>query len=117
MGSATLIAGSIQILSAGAQLTVASVETAGEIATIVLRDASRAAEFSITLSAAAVETLAQAASEAGATASLAVGASIATVAVSTGVILVDSAGAIIGFIPNVIGKAMFHHSKHADRRS
>jgi len=38
-------------------------------------------------------------------------------AVSTGVILIDSAGAIIGFIPNEIGKTMFHHSLHGDRRS
>lgn len=94
-----------------------SVETVGEIATIVLQDASRAAEFSVRLSAAVVETAAQAASETGEAASFAVGASIATVAVSTGVILIESGGAIIGFIPNRDGRAMFHHSKHADKPS
>jgi Ni2+-binding GTPase involved in maturation of urease and hydrogenase len=113
MGSATLIVGSVQILAAGVKLTVVSVEVAGDIATIVLQGASSAARFSVQLSAAAVET----ASEAGETASLAIGASVATVAMSTGVLLVDSAGNVIAFIANELGKAMFLHALHTGYRS
>ena len=46
----------------------------------------------------------------------AVGASIASVAMSTGIILVDSAGNVIAFIANELGKAMFLHAKHVSVR-
>ena len=118
MGSATLVVGSVQVLAAGARLIVASVETVGDVATVVLRDVASAAEFTVRLWAVAVETASQAASaasEAGGTASLAVGASIATVAVRTGVILGDSAGNVVALIVNELGKAMFHRTKHTDQ--
>ncbi len=115
MGSVKLIEGSADLLSAGGHLTVASVETVGEVTTVVLTDASKATEGVVKLVAsggAAASQAAGTASQGAGIASLAAGASIATAAVSTGTVLINSAGDVVAFVPHDDDDSMFLHSKH-----
>ncbi len=98
-GSALVVVGSLSLLAASGTAVVASVETAGDASVIVLAGASQAAEASVRLSGRAARG-----------ASLAVGASVEVVAISSGYLLV-AAGKAIAFIPNEIGKALLHHSR------
>lgn len=98
-GSAVVVGGSLSMLVASGQVVVASVETVGEGIVIVLKGASDAGGASIQLSGQAARGL-----------SLAAGAVVNVVALSTGHMLVMS-GKAIAFIPNELGKVLLHHSK------
>jgi hypothetical protein len=95
-----VVAGSVQLIQASTQLVVAGLETVGESTVVVLRGASEAATVSVQMSA-------QLAREA----SLAAGTAVRVVAESVGHALYVGAR-LIAFIPNEIGRALIHHSRH-----
>ncbi len=97
-GSAMVVGGSVMALVGSGTVVVRSIEAAGEGSRVVLLSAAEGAAASIELSGAVLQG-----------ASLAVGTSVAVVAISTGVVLV-TAGKVIAFIPNEIGKSLMHHS-------
>lgn len=98
-GSALVVYGSLSALAASGGAVVTSVETVGDASVVVLAGASDAVQASVQLSARAARG-----------ASLAAGASVRVVAISTGYLLV-AAGQAIAFIPNEMGKALLHHSR------
>jgi hypothetical protein len=102
-GSALMVGGSLSALAASGTVLVASVEAAGDASVLVLAGASDAARATVRLSGRAARE-----------ASLVAGASLNVVATSTGYLLV-SAGKVLAFIPNEIGKALLHHSRVSAR--
>lgn len=101
IGSGFVVAGTSQLIQGGAQLTVTALEAAGESVVVVMRGVSEATTVSVKASANAV----------GA-ASVVVGSAVQVVAEATGNSLYV-AGKLIAFIPNEIGRALIHQSKHA----
>jgi hypothetical protein len=97
-GSAMVVGGSVMALVGSGTVVVRSIEAVGEGSRIVLVSAAEGAAASIELSGAVLKGV-----------SLAVGTSVAVVAISTGVVLI-TAGKVIAFIPNEIGKSLMHHS-------
>ncbi len=102
-GSATVVYGSMSALAASGTVVVDSVVATGDASVIVLIGASDAARATIQLSGRAARE-----------ASLAAGTSVNLVATSTGYLLV-SAGKVLAFVPNEIGKALLHHSRVSAR--
>ena len=98
-GSALLVYGSLSAVAASGTVVVDSVEVAGDASLLVLAGASDAGRAAIRLSGRAARG-----------ASLAAGTGVSLVALSTGYLLV-SAGNIICFVPNELGKALLHHSR------
>jgi hypothetical protein len=103
-GSALLVYGSLSAVAASGTVVVDSVEVAGDASLVVLHGASDAGRAAIRLSGRAARG-----------ASLAVGTGVSLVAMSTGYLLV-SAGTVICFIPNELGKALLHHSDSGPAR-
>ena len=99
-GSALLVYGSLSAVAASGTVVVDSVEVAGDASLVVLHGASDAGRAAVRLSGRAARG-----------ASLAVGTGIGVVAMSTGYLLV-SAGTVICFVPNELGKALLHHSSN-----
>ncbi len=83
----------------GAAFTVVAVSAVAEGTVWMLERASDGARFSVTLSAMGVGAV-----------SVGVGATVQTVACSTGWVL-SAAGKAIAFIPNEIGKALLHNER------
>lgn len=104
-GSAQIVAGSVDVLSGGGQFVVQSIQASGDVAEVVLRDAAKASEVTVRLSA-----------EAAGAGSLAVGKVVEVSTVAAGQMLI-SAGKVIAFIPNEVGKALFQHSKRGEPAS
>jgi hypothetical protein len=102
-GSAQVVVGSVSALAASGTVVIDSIEAAGEASVIVLAGASNAAKATVRLSGRAARE-----------ASLAVGASVNVVATSTGYLLV-TAGKVLAFIPNEIGKSLIHNSRVSER--
>lgn len=100
-GSGLVVAGTSQLIQGSAQLTITALQATGEFVVIVMRGASEATTVSVRASATA----------AGA-ASVAVGSTVQVVAESAGNSLYV-AGKLIAFIPNEVGRALIHQSKHA----
>lgn len=98
-GSALLVYGSLSAVAASGTVVVDSVEVAGDASLVVLASASDAGRAAIRLSGRAARE-----------ASLAVGTGVSLVALSTGYLLV-SAGTVVCFVPNELGKALLHHSR------
>lgn len=98
--SSFVVAGSAQLIQGSTQLVVAGLETVGESTVVVLRGASEGVTVSVQMSA-------QLAREA----SIAAGNSVRVVAESIGHALYVGAR-LIAFIPNEIGRALIHHSRH-----
>lgn len=103
-GSALLVYGSLSAVAASGTVVVDSVEVAGDASLVVLTGASDAGRAAIRLSGRAARG-----------ASLAVGTGLSVVAMSTGYLLV-SAGTVICFVPNELGKALLHHSNSGTMR-
>jgi hypothetical protein len=87
------------MISAGASFVVLTVSAVGEGTVWVLERASDGARFSVTVAASAVGAV-----------SVATGAVVTTVACSAGWVL-SSAGQVIAFIPNELGKALLHNER------
>lgn len=102
-GSATMVYGSMSAVAASGTLVVDSVVAVGDASLIVLTGASEAANATIRLSGRAARE-----------ASLVAGASVNVVATASGCLLI-SAGKVIAFIPNELGKALLHHSRVSAR--
>ena len=98
-GSATVVYGSLSAVAASGTIIVESVEVTGNASMVVLAGASDAASATLRLSGKAVKG-----------ASLVAGTSVGLVAISTGYLLV-SAGKVLAFIPNEIGRALLHHTR------
>ncbi len=99
-GSAMIVTGSLDVLTAGASVVVESVTVAGESVVVVVDGLSEAGKLTLRLSGAALGG-----------ASLAVGATLEVVSMSTGYLLV-SAGEVLAFLPNEAGRTLLHHSTH-----
>lgn len=93
------IAAPVGLLTSGAKLSVAAIETASGATVWVLENASDGARASVTLS-----------GQVAGGVSLAVGTAVAIVAVGSGWIL-SAAGQAVAFIPNEIGKALLHNER------
>jgi hypothetical protein len=102
-GSATVVVGSLSAVAASGTVVVDSVVAVGDASVVVLAGASDAARATVRLSGRAARE-----------ASLAAGASVDVVATSTGCLLV-SAGKVLAFVPNEIGKSLLHHSRVSAR--
>ena len=87
------------VLSAGAALTVASVQVAAAGTVWVLTQASTGASVALTLSAAGAEAL-----------SVTAGTAVVVTALSTGWIL-SAAGKALCFVPNEIGLSLIHNER------
>ena len=87
------------VLSAGAALTVASVQVAAAGTVWVLTQASTGASVALTLSAAGAEAL-----------SVTAGTAVVVTALSTGWIL-SAAGKALCFIPNEIGASLLYNER------
>jgi hypothetical protein len=87
------------VLSAGAVLTVASVQVAAAGTVWVLTQASTGASVALTLSAAGAEAV-----------SATVGTAVVVTALSTGWIL-SAAGKALCFVPNEIGASLIHNER------
>ncbi|MDQ2820094.1 MAG: hypothetical protein M3Y65_06820 [Pseudomonadota bacterium] len=98
-GSATVVYGSLSAVAASGIVIVESVEVTGGASMVVLAGASNAASATLRLSGRAIEG-----------ASIVAGASVVVMAVSTGYVLV-SAGQVLAFVPNELGKSLLHHSR------
>jgi hypothetical protein len=103
-GSAQVVAGSLETISGSAEFIVAAIEAIGDSAVVTLTRLSEAGGESVKLSV-----------ELAGGASLAVGKVIQAVATSTGYALM-SAGQILAFVPNEVGRSLLYHKRHADRR-
>jgi len=99
-GSGYIVTGSIEIIAASAELTVQSVQAAGESVVIVLRGASEAAVVSVLTSAQLVGN-----------ASVAVGTLVQVMGESTGYALYVGRS-LIAFVPGNVGRALIHQSYH-----
>lgn len=100
IGSSFVVAGPVQLIHGSTQLTVTALESAGESVVVVMRGVSDVTTVSIKTSATAVGT-----------ASVVVGSAVQVVAESAGSALYV-AGKLIAFIPNEIGRALIHQSRH-----
>lgn len=96
---AVSVAAPVALLSAGAALTVVSVEAVAEGTLCVLERASDGARASVVLSGQAVGGL-----------SALVGSAVVVTALSAGWVL-SAAGQAIAFIPNEIGRALLHNER------
>ncbi len=96
---AVSVAAPVALLASGAAFTVLAVEGVSTGTVWVLERASDGAQFSVELSGAALNGVVVVA-----------GASVMTVACSTGHIL-SSGGRAVGFIPNERGRTMFHNER------
>ncbi|MEO8937742.1 MAG: hypothetical protein ABI277_06005 [Burkholderiaceae bacterium] len=92
IASSVVVRGSIATLAFAGSVVVTAVDAVGESTVVALRDASDGAEASVRIAGVA---------------SVAVGAVVEVVASSTGCALI-SAGRMIAFIPNEIGRALVH---------
>jgi hypothetical protein len=102
-GSATVAYGSLSALAASGTVVVDSIEAVGDASVVVLAGASDASQAVVRLS-----------GRASRQASLAVGASVSVVAISSGYLLV-AAGTVLAFVPNEMGRALLHHSRTSAR--
>lgn len=102
-GSATVAYGSLSTLAASGTVVVDSIEAAGDASVVVLAGASNVGQAAVRLSGRAARE-----------ASLAVGASVNVVAISSGYLLV-AAGKVLAFVPNEMGRALLHHSRTSAR--
>lgn len=102
-GSAVLVGGSLYTFAAGGAMVVASIEVVGDASVVVLKGSLDGVSASVRLS-----------GEAAHQASLVAGASVEVVAISTGYILV-TAGRVLAFVPNELGRALLHSSRVAER--
>ncbi|WP_374347254.1 hypothetical protein [Chitinimonas sp.] len=98
-GSALVVAGSAVVLASGAELLVKSVEHSGQASLVVLESAASGMSVTLELSGKMAEGLA-----------LASGATVQVVSEASGHLLV-SAGKVLAFVPNELGKGLLHHSK------
>lgn len=98
-GSALVVGGSLSALAASGTVLVEGVEAAGDASVLVLAGASGAAQATVRISGRAARE-----------ASLAAGASVRVVALSSGCLLV-AAGKVLAFFPNEVGKALLHQSR------
>ena len=98
-GSAAVVYGSLSAVAASGLVVVESVEAAGDASVVVLAGASDAAHAAVRLSGRVANG-----------ASLAAGAAVNVVAMSSGYLLV-AGGKVLAFIPNEVGKALIHHSR------
>ena len=98
-GSATVVYGSLSAVAASGTVIVDSVEVVGGASMVVLAGASDGASATLRLSGRAIEGV-----------SLVAGASVMVVAASTGHVLV-SAGRVLAFVPNELGRSLLHHSR------
>jgi hypothetical protein len=96
---AVSVAAPALLLSAGVGLTVVAVEASAQGTVWVLERASDGARASVTVSGAVVGG-----------ASLLVGAAVTVTAVSAGWVL-STAGQVIAFVPNELGKALLHNER------
>jgi hypothetical protein len=96
---AVSVAAPVALLSAGASFTVLAVSAVAEGTLWVLERASDGARISFTVAASGLGAV-----------SAAAGAIVVTVACSTGWVL-SSAGRVIAFIPNEIGKALLYNER------
>ena len=98
-GSATVVYGSLSALAASGDLVVRAVEVTGDASVIVLAGSVESGGAAIRLSGEAARGL-----------SIAAGTAVGVMALSTGYVLV-SAGKVVAFIPNELGKALLHHTR------
>lgn len=96
---AVSVAAPAALLSAGAALTVVAVEAASEGTVWVLENASDGVRASVVLSGQLAGGL-----------SVAAGTAVLVTAVSTGWVL-STAGRVIAFVPNELGRALLHHER------
>lgn len=100
-GSAQVVAGSLETIAGSAEWVVAAMEMIGGSTVVTLTRISEAGGESVKFSV-----------ELAGAASLAVGKAIQAVATSTGYVLM-SAGHIIAFVPNEVGRSLLYHERHA----
>ena len=96
---AVSVAAPVALLSAGAALTVVAVEASASGTVWVLERASDGVRGSVMLSA-----------DVARGASLLVGSAVLVTAVSAGWVL-SAAGKVIAFVPNQLGRALWHHER------
>lgn len=99
VAASTVVEGSMTFVGASGVLVVESVAAVGEGVVVVFKGVSEAASVTVRLSGEAVRQL-----------GLVSGAIVQATAMSTGHILI-SAGKVIAFVPNEIGKALVYHSR------
>ncbi len=97
--ASTVVEGSLTTVGASGMLVVTSVEVLAQGSVVVLKGVSDGVSVTVQLSGQAIQGL-----------GLASGAIVQASAVATGHILI-SAGKVIAFIPNELGKALIHHEK------
>lgn len=97
-GSAVVVAGSMSALAGAGKVVVKGLEASGDVVTVVLAGASEGVEASVRLSGKAAKGL-----------SVAAGTVVSVSVISSGYLLVAS-GQVLAFVPNELGKALFHHS-------
>jgi hypothetical protein len=106
MGAASIVVGSVSLLSAGGQFLVESVEKTADGFVYVLgnmsQDLSKAGKIS-------VRVIGNASGNASGAASVLAGQSVQVLTESAGTVIMVS-GEIIAFIPNEIGQSLIHHS-------
>lgn len=100
MTSSVVVRGSIATLAFAGSVVVTAVDAVGESTVVALRGASDGTEASVRIAGGA---------------SVAVGSLVEVVALSTGCALI-SAGRMIAFIPNEIGRALVHQRPLASLR-
>lgn len=99
LGSASVVVGSLSLVAGSGAVVVETVQAVGGASMVVLRGASDGVSATVRFS-----------GNVAGGASLVVGASVTLVAEATGYLLV-SAGRVIAFIPNEIGRSLLHHSR------
>lgn len=97
--ASSVVEGSLTTVGASGMLVVTSVEVLAQGSVVVLKGVSDGISVTVQLSGQAIQGL-----------GLASGAMVQASAVATGHILI-SAGKVIAFIPNELGKALIHHEK------
>lgn len=97
--ASSVVEGSLTTIGASGMLVVTSVEVLAQGSVVVLKGVSDGVSVTVQLSGQAIQGL-----------GLASGAIVQASAVATGHILI-SAGKVIAFIPNELGKALIHHEK------
>lgn len=102
-GSAVVVGGSIATFVGAGAVVVGSIEVVGDASVVVLTSVADGVSASVRLS-----------GQAAHQASLVAGASVEVVAISTGYILV-TAGQVIAFVPNEMGRVLLHSSRVAER--
>lgn len=98
-GSATIVSGSVMTVAGLGAGVIASVETVGDVSVIVLTSAVDGSRASVRLS-----------GQAARQASTLAGASVEVLALASGMVLV-TAGQVLAFIPNELGRALLHSSR------